>query len=579
MWRDSAIALARSARRFLLLILIVTGAVCGLAAVAFHHLVELMHRVLIEPAIALPLPWRIPAVLLVPALVSMLLVRIVKRFAPAAGSANLARVRRAYETDLSVLDTRTVAATLALTPISLGAGAPLGPEGPTVVVSSGIAVALARYLRLPKKVTRGMIPVGTAAGIAAIFNTPITGVVFALEEVMGSAGKGVLGGTIVAAVAAAVVERKLLGGEQLLSAPHGSWSSVMELAGFLLSGLIAGVVSGAAILAVRRLRPRIAKVVRSATWRAGIGGFAIGAIGLMVPAILGVGYDTTSLLLHSKGTLDLASASFFAKTVAFIIALSTGILGGVFAPSLFIGAALGATIGHSIAIIFPSAPIDPGAYALVGMGAFFAGFLRCPISAVLIVVEVTGDYELILPLMLAVAVATSLSRRLAPHSLTELQMMDEGVHERSGAVDPLDGLLVADVMSKEPVAIDSGTTLIDAARTAAGLRHRIFPVVDEERRVVGILDRDAIDEAAREGQLEQAVATRARATRLLLRSNDVLLDAIRDMARHGVDRCAVVDRHDRLAGILSPRDILSARMRAAAEDTAHGGRGMDALMS
>src|SRR5205814_460906 len=198
-----------------------------------------MRRLLISAALRQHGAVRVALAVVVPAIVFAVIAVVIRRFAAPAGGANLARVRRAYGEDIALLDNRSVAATLVLTPISLGAGAPLGPEGPTVVVASGVAMWIARAARLPRKLVRSMIPVGTAAGIAAIFNTPITGVVFALEEVMGNASRDVLGGTIVAAVAAAVVERLMLGGKPILPVSPASWSDLRELIGFAAAGVVA----------------------------------------------------------------------------------------------------------------------------------------------------------------------------------------------------------------------------------------------------------------------------------------------------------------------------------------------------
>ena len=547
----SALSTFPAVRRLSIPLFIAAGIACGFVAVAFHELVELMRKLLIAGALRQHGPMRAVLVVVVPALVFALIALVIRRFAAPAGGANLARVRRAYGEDIALLDDRSIAATLVLTPISLGAGAPLGPEGPTVVIASGVSMWIARLARLPKKLVRSMIPVGTAAGIAAIFNTPITGVVFALEEVMGNASRGLLGGTIVAAVAAAVVERLLLGGKPLLSAPTGTWGDLRELLGFAAAGVVAGAVSGGAVHAVTFLR-RLLKRIWPAL-RAALGGVAIGAIGLFVPVIFSVGYDTTSLFLH--GQVQSAATAFVAKVVAFVIALGCGIVGGVFAPSLFIGAALGATIGRV------AHAADPGAYALVGMGAFFGGLLRCPISAVLIVVEVTGDYGLILPLMLAVALSTSISRAIAHENLTERQMRDEGYREPA-ADDPLAGLTVAEVMTKEIIALPAALTLLDAARRVAGTRHRFYPVVNEERKLIGLLPSEAIESAARENALEQPLAARVQPWRVVAHTTDDMRDLIRRMAREGIDRCPVVDEQERIAGFVSPADVLRTRMQA-----------------
>lgn len=553
---------ANVTRRFLLLMLIVTGLVCGFAAVAFHWLVDLMGSLLIEPALRQEGMVRILAVVLIPAAVAAALTLAMGRFAPMASGANLARVRRAYAQDPSILDTRSVAATALGTPISLGSGAPLGPEGPTVVISSGIALMVARLLRVPKRMVRGMIPVGTAAGIAAIFNTPITGVVFAMEEVMGSASKGVLGGTIVAAVAAAVVERMILGGTPILRAPSGTWGDPLELLGFLVVGIVAGLVSGLAMRALVKARGSARKHFRSPVLRAAVGGALVGLIGLYVPSILGVGYETTSLFLRGGGSAGEAGLAFAGKAVAFTIALAAGLIGGTFAPSLFLGAALGAAVGHGTLLLFPAAHIYPGAYALVGMGAFFAGLLRVPIASVLIVFEVTGDYGLILPLMLAVAVSISLSRAISPHTLTEKQMIEEG-WRGPAAADPMARMVVADVMSRKIVAVSADTRLVDVARAAA--RHSLYPVVDRDGALLGLLRGSKIAEAIREGRTEDMVGSAVEAAKLVVAPSENMLDVMRKMREAGVDRCPVVEDH-RVTGFLSPSDMIGVRLRTAGED-------------
>src|SRR5581483_6921297 len=367
-----ALRLRTAARRFLLLTIVVIGALCGVLAVLFHKFVEIAREQLIDRALAVPEPWRPILLVLTPALVFASLAWCINRFAPRAVGANLARVRLAYSNnDPALLGARSIATTFLATPLSLGAGAPLGPEGPIVVISSGAAEAVARLLHFPRRLVRGMIPVGVAAGIAAIFNTPITGVVFALEEVFGSADRGLLGGVIVGAVSAAVVERSLLGGRPLLAAPLATWGDARELLGFALIGILAGIVSGYAITVTHHLKRWWIALMPSASLRAASAGLLIGGIGLVSPSILGVGYGSVSQWLHGGGTAEQTIVAFGAKTIAFVIALSAGVIGGTFAPSLFMGAALGAAIGHVAGRTFPG--VDPGAYALLGMGSFFAG--------------------------------------------------------------------------------------------------------------------------------------------------------------------------------------------------------------
>lgn len=551
------------AGRFLLVTLVVVGALCGVVAVIFHRYVEAARDVLIGRALEQPDAWRILLVIATPTVTFAFLAWVIRRFAPRAVGANLARVRMAYHDNPQILGARTIGATFLATPVSLGAGAPLGPEGPIVVVTSGISVALARLLRLPQKVVRGMIPIGTAAGISAIFNTPITGVVFALEEVIGTSQRGILGGVLVGSVAAAVVERMLLGGRPLLAAPFSTWTDPREMLGFAAVGIIAGLTSGLAIKVAHRQKRRWSAAMPSMVLRAALAGLLIGAAGLLAPEILGVGYDSVSYWLHGGGNAADTGMAFGIKLTAFTIAIAAGIIGGTFAPSLFIGAALGAAIGHGAHELFPAAQIDPKAYAIIGMGSFFAGLMRSPIAAVLIVVELTRDYELILPLMLGVSLAVAISRRVSRLSVVEQQMLDEGYVEDRRANDPLARVRVAQAMSTDLVTIDRDDSVGAASRRVAGTRFLFHPVVRDDGALEGIVSRASIDKAERDGQFDLSIRNLVEEPRLVAAADELVIDVLHQMQLRGVDRCPVVDTHAtrRVVGFLSPSDILRVRIQ------------------
>lgn len=553
------------ARRFLLVTLALAGALCGVLAVLFEKYVETARELLIGRALALDEPWRMIATIALPAVVFASIAAIIGRFAPRAVGANLARVRMAYNADPKLLRPRSVVATFAATPLSLGAGAPLGPEGPIVVITSGFSAWLARTLALPRKLVRGMIPVGVAAGIAAIFNAPITGVVFALEEVVGTADRGVLGGVLVGSVAAAVVERMLLGGRPLLAAPSSTWHDPREFIGFAALGIIAGVVSGGTIAAAHRLKRLWARTVPSMTLRAGMAGLLIGVAGLASPSVLGVGYESVTFWLRGGGTARGTAIAFVIKTVAFVIAISAGVLGGSFAPSLFIGTALGASVGQFSQMVFGGGTVDPKAYALVGMGAFFAGLLRSPIAAVLIVIEVTRDYDLVLPLMLGVSLAVAISRSISRLSVVEQQMIDEGYVEGHEAADPLADVRAAEAMTPAPLSIAASDTLLEAARRTLGRPHRFYPVVDGEGRLAGVVARQVLDGALAGTAADGArqVIDVAEEPKLVATADESVIEVIESMRLNGVDRCPVVDdaASRRVVGFLSPSDLLRVRMR------------------
>jgi CIC family chloride channel protein len=554
------------ARRFLLVTLIAVGAFCGLLAVAFERYVEWSRDLLIGAALDQSEPFRTILVVLTPAVIFTLLAIVMKSLAPRAAGANLARVRMAYNDDPQLVGPRTVMATFAATPLSLGAGAPLGPEGPIVVVTSGVAAAVGRALHLPRKVARGLIPVGVAAGIAAVFNTPITGVVFALEEVIGAAHRGLLGGVLVGAVAAAAVERTILGGRPLLAAPFSTWSDPRELLGFAIVGVVAGLTSGLAIAAAHRLKRAWTAAMPSMIRRVAVAGLLIGAAGLVAPSTLGVGYDTISFWLHGGGSATGAAIAFAVKAIIFVIAISAGVLGGSFAPSLFMGTALGAAIGHSAQHFFPEAPIDPKAYAIIGMGSSFAGLLRSPIAAVLIVIELTRDYELVVPLMLGVSLAVAVSRRIARFSVVEQQMIDEGYVDAQKAEDPLAQVKARDAMTLNPTALPAETKIGETAALIGDSFHRLYPVIDGEGRLAGVIRREALRDAP---DSEAAVRELMERPPVVANDGDDLIELVRRMQMNGIDRCPVVESPSgKLVGFISPTDIVRARTRrsAAAED-------------
>ncbi|HVS31088.1 MAG TPA: chloride channel protein [Thermoanaerobaculia bacterium] len=548
-------------RRSLLLLFVAAGVISGAAAVLFHEWVLLSRKLLLAPALGTHGFTRALFIVGVPLVTAAILGFVVERFAPSTVGANLARVRRSYAEDGAHLDPRTIISTFILTPLSLGSGAPLGPEGPTVVVTSGLSVMVARLLGFPRKVLRGMVPVGTAAGIAAIFRTPITGVVFALEELFGTSSRSILGGTLIAAVAAAVVQQAAAPDNQrLLPAAAASWTDPREMIGFAVVGVFAGLVSGVILRVGVPLRETLRQRVPSVPLRFAIGGAAAGILGLVNPAVLGVGYETTSFFLRGGGSLLFDAEALGAKAVAFTLATSTGLLGGTFAPSLFLGAALGALVGHA-GELFLGAQINTGAYALVGMGAFFAGTLRAPIAAVLIVIELTNDYGLIAPLMLGVVVSNWISHAIAPATFEEDQMEREGVGSTREQRDVFSRIRVGEVMTRTLTTFTKEERLPEVVERTREIRHSNYPVIDEQGRLTGILRGETIARAVREGRLEATVADLAEPPPLTGREEETLYQLVERMAASGVTRCPVVNRNGVVVGFLSPSDVVMARLK------------------
>jgi CIC family chloride channel protein len=498
---------------------------------------------------------------------------LVPRWAPKSGG-GLTLVRTAYAKEPTRIDLRTWIGAFIANPLSLGAGTPLGPEGPTVVLTSGLAVAIGRLTGLPARMIRGLVPVGTAAGIAAIFNTPITGVVFALEEVIGTASRGVLGGAIVAAVAAAVVQKQLLGGQHLLPASPASWTSAWELFGFAGLGVLVGAAAGLLPRLVSALSARIHRILpplapRTDALRGLLAGLAVGGLGLLAPDTLGTGYKPVADWLAGSGQAGTAAISFAAKFLGVGVALAAPLVGGVFAPSLFLGASLGACVGQLIHQLYPAAHIDPGAYALVGMGAFFAGYLRTPIASVLIVFELTGNYDLVVPLMLAVALSSVVAGRISHTTLVERGLQEAGAAPSDERLDPT--TRVKDLMTTPATFLRQTSTVDEAIAEIEHAHHSAYPVVDADGNCTGMISRAQL-EAAAHGTSGTLVAALTRDLRVLALADETLEEVSVRLARAGETRCPVVQSRNRplLVGILCASDLLRARVHIPSNDAAWG---------
>ena len=314
--------------------------------------------------------------------------------------------------------------------------------------------------------------------------------------------------------------------------------------------------------AVHRARGRGLLVARGA-----LAGAAAGLLGVVAPESLGIGYPAIAEWLGGGGSGVQASVAFAAKLAGVALALAAPLVGGVFAPSLFLGASLGAAAGHLGQFLFPFAHVEPGAWALVGMGAFFGGFLRTPIASILIVFEVTGDYGLVLPQMLAVVLSSIVARRISRETLVE-QALGPAARRSSESADPLTRRHVRDVMTTALRAPRARQTTLEAARVAAGTRHDQYPVVDEEGRLVGVLFARDLDAAVLAGKLDDTAGSLARAPALLLTPELTLSEAALRLAQAEVTRAPVVESLESglLVGFVSPLDLIRARLHVHEEE-------------
>jgi CIC family chloride channel protein len=323
----------------------------------------------------------------------------------------------------------SVAGKFLCTSVTLASGIPLGPEGPSVAVGAGIASILGRKLGLSPAKVRALIPVGAAAAIAAAFNTPIAAVLFSLEEIIGDLNAPVLGSVVLASVTGWMVLRLLLGNEPIFQVPQYEPARPLEFAVYAVLGVVGGIVSGTLIASTIWLRGIFKRFPPKTLWIQPLaGGLVVGVAGWAVPEVLGVGYGHINDLLNGKMAIELAALLVLLKVLTVVVSSASGNAGGIFAPTLFIGAMLGGTVGGVAHYFVPRFAAAPGAYALVGMGAVFAGIVRTPMTSVILVFEVTRDYAIIVPLMIANLVSFFVSRQIHPETLYQSLGRQDGIH-------------------------------------------------------------------------------------------------------------------------------------------------------
>ena len=448
---------------FFLLLAVVIGLFSGLAVVCFRIAIDYTRLWLLGSAIA-PSPVR---VLLVPTLAGLALAFLVIRVFPRVRGSGVSHTKAAVYIYDGYIPFDTVIGKFLMCALAIGSGQSLGPEDPSLQMGAGMASALGRLLHLSREKIRLIAPVGAAAGLAAAFNAPISAVLFVIEEVIGTWSAGILGAVVLAAVSSVVVARFFLGADAMFQIPAYRMVHPLELVTYAVLGVVGGGVSllfANLLIWIRtqtRSLPRWTLYVQPA-----IAGLAIGIVALKFPQVMGAGYEYMDQAMHGQFLWQILVALALLKVLATSLSLSSGAPGGIFAPTLFVGAMVGAAVGTLQHRFFPGITGPLGAYALVGMGTLFAGFLRVPMTSVFMVLEVSGNYSIILPVLVSNTIAYFICRRFQPVPIfdiitrqdgLELPSMEEGREQIAMRVEqamrkPLGPVLTADCTVSEALA-------------------------------------------------------------------------------------------------------------------------------
>jgi CIC family chloride channel protein len=544
----------REEQVFLILTLLI-GALVGLMAVAFILLTERVGMRLYPVGGA---AWHR---VLIPVVGSLVMGYLLYRYFPDARGSGVPQTKAALYAREGRITAATMFGKFFCTSATLASGIPLGREGPTVQVGAGIASVLGRNLGLRPEKVKALIPVAAAAAIAAAFNTPLAAVLFALEEIVGDLHAPVLGSVVLAAATSWGVLRLLLGNDPLFKVPQYQLVNPWEFAIYAVLGVAGGLVSVAFTKLLLGMRERFLKLSRKTVpFQPVIGGIVVGLMGWFVPQVLGVGYEHVGAVLNGGMALRLMVLLLVLKLFAVTASYASGNAGGIFGPSLFLGAMLGGTIGTVAHNLFPYHAATAGAYALVGMGTVFAGIVRAPMTSVVMIFEITRDYAVIVPLMISNLVSLFIATRLQKQPIYEALARQDGIHLPTAETRQQEGHRQV-ILAMRPVKeiLWADMTAQEALEKIRSSESTAWPVSDD-RGLIGVLSF---------GKLQQA-ATSGPATKRLkelmdggdfphLHVDHPLSLALERMGAFQVNALPVVSRADihKLEGIVTLKDVLA----------------------
>jgi CIC family chloride channel protein len=554
--------------RYAMLLAVVIGVFGGLGAVLFRYLIRLVQTLAYGPedytlSLFDGMAWWV--IVLIPTVGGLIVGPIVYYFAREARGHGVPEVMEAVALKQGVIRKRIVVAKTLASAICIGTGASIGREGPIVQIGSAIGSFLGQVLKVSRSRLRTLVGCGAAAGIAATFNAPVAGVLFALEVILGDFGVRRFTPIVISSVIATAVSHHFMGD---VPAFHidivYQMVSPFELVTYSVLGVAAGFVALAFIWMVYFAEDTFERVRMPDMLKPALGGAIIGIIGLQFPHIFGVGYETIEMALNQELAWTFLLLLVGVKLVATSLTLGVGMSGGIFAPSLFMGAVLGGALGLLFHTLFPSLTASSGAYALVGMGALVSASTHAPLMSIMIIFELTGDYKIILPLMFACIIGNLISSRLNPESIYTMKLARRGINLHRGQdVNILASLKVKSILSSKFLTIRESTHLGEMLHQVARHPYASFYVTDEKGRFKGIVPVDDLRQVILDGDMlgDLIIAKDVMSDDIpILREDDPLDQVMRQFGGTNLTEFPVVDRTDenRFLGVVTRGALISA---------------------
>ncbi|MGW4527383.1 chloride channel protein [Amycolatopsis sp. NPDC004378] len=557
----------RESRSGLVGLAVVIGAGAGLGAIVFRWLITTFTHLFsgqadYAAAGRVAHPW-FPALgpwflLLAPVVAGLVYGPLVHRFAPEARGHGVPEVMYAVAERGGRIPVQVSAVKALASALTIGSGGSVGREGPIVQIGSALGSTLGRAARLPESRLRVLVACGAAGGIAATFNAPLAGPFFAMELILRDFAAESFGAVVLASVTASVVGRAAFGDVPFLTLPPFTLRNPVEYLLFVVLGVAVGACGVLFTRVLYVIEDVCDRLWRGPEWlRPAVGGIFLGGLLLLLPQMYGVGYPVLQNAVEGKYVLGFLLLLLAGKIVATSLTIGIGGSGGVFAPSLFIGAMAGAAFGIVVHAWLPSVTASPGVYGLIGMGAAFAGAARAPITAVIVLFELTGQYTIILPMLTAIVIATATSRALSRDTIYTLKLRRRGVDLDQGPeARQLARRTVAEAGEPLPEPLAASTTLARAAHELAVSGHGILPVVDDDGCYQGCVTARAVAEALA-GDHEGDVGELAELPPLVT-AGTTLADALDALANAPGTGLPVLAGEHRLAGWITHQSVLSA---------------------
>jgi CIC family chloride channel protein len=549
---------------------VIVGLAAGFGAVGFRHLINFFQTLayggesdLLGLVIHLPWYYRVA----VPVIGGLIVGPLVYFFAREAKGHGVPEVMEAVALKGGVIRKRVVVVKSLASAISISTGGSVGREGPIVQIGSAIGSALGQFTKVSANRMRTLVGCGAAAGIAATFNAPIAGSMFAVEVILGDFGLATFSPIVISSVVATAISRAFLGDIPAFIVPAYELVTAWELPIYLILGIFCAAVGVTFTKTLYRIEDIFDGIKFPEYLKGIIGGLILGVVSLGFPQILGVGYGAIDMALGQKMAWYLLFVLVVVKILATAVTIGSGGSGGIFAPSLFLGAMAGGLFGFMVHQLFPNITASPGAYSIVGMGAVVSATTHGPLTAILILFEMTGDYKIILPLMLACIIATIASGQFLRDSIYTLKLARRGVDIKEGKeVNVLKSMFVKDVMNTHVETMPEALPLEQMAKKISKSKFNSFPVLNAQNKLIGILSFNDYNEAIFDEHLKGIVVAGDLATTDLvtITMEENLWTALEKISSKDFAVLPVVSarKPNKLKGVISRRDIIGAYNKA-----------------